>query len=326
MYSNKTNRCFGHKIINSIRKSSSRFRNKTSAFHLLPLGLIVGLCSSCATSRTVSDDRQNTVQPSAAKVRSENIEHKSASKNPPDLSGSVQAQINEIHETLLQVNRRLIELEVEIKTITGKNPIEKTEFIHKTGDMGMPTNADEGAAEPGSGRHDSTEKSAQKSEAVFHYQRAFNDLKSKSFVPAIEKWNRFLELYPTHALAGSAQFYLGQSYSELGDFENAKRELQKVLTTYGSSPLVSEALLLLVQSEKKTGLKDAAEKHQELLTSLFPNSPAAWKFLNQPASPTGASTQDVSNGETSKSGIDPPPTVPTDSSEATVEPSKTNDH
>lgn len=88
-------------------------------------------------------------------------------------------------------------------------------------------------------------------------------------------FSEFLEKAPDHPLAGSAQFYVGESYFKQKEYKLALQEYQRVLTSYDRSPVVADTLARMITTEEILKKQPEAEKHQHLLTSLFPNSPAA---------------------------------------------------
>lgn len=124
---------------------------------------------------------------------------------------------------------------------------------------------------------------------------------AKKHTEAVLAFSNFLEKYPDHALAGSAQFYIGVSYSNQNEPKLALHELERVLTSYDRSVPVAETLRRMAELEDSLKLTADAQKHRQLLNSLFAQSPAA--------ATTAANTQSKPAANPSLDEP-PPPTAP----------------
>jgi tol-pal system protein YbgF len=145
---------------------------------------------------------------------------------------------------------------------------------------------------------------------------------SRNYPDATLEFSAFVDQYPDHPLAGSAQYYLGESYFKQKEYKLAARELGRVITTYDRSPHIADTLRDLAISEDKIGQTEEAARHRQLLTSLFPHSPAAHSGTaadeapetESPAtahSPTHSSESGTTSQATKSSQLDaPPPTAP----------------
>jgi outer membrane protein assembly factor BamD (BamD/ComL family) len=58
------------------------------------------------------------------------------------------------------------------------------------------------------------------------------------------------------------------------EYKNAAAEYERVLTSYDRSPHIADTLKELAETEDQLKLTDRAARHRQLLTSLFPQSPA----------------------------------------------------
>ena len=115
---------------------------------------------------------------------------------------------------------------------------------------------------------------------VAQYRKALMLLETGKNPDSIIEFGNFLENYPDHVLAGSAQFHIGEAYFRRGEYKLATQELNRVLTTYDRSTFVPETLRLLTLSAERLKDSESATKHRETLVSLFPQSPAAREFMN----------------------------------------------
>ena len=89
------------------------------------------------------------------------------------------------------------------------------------------------------------------------------------------KFRAFIQRHKTHPLTGSAQFHLGKAFYKQGKLAQAIPEFRKVLSHYGGSIHVSDALGQLAISELKQNNRTEAARYRELLVTLFPQSSAA---------------------------------------------------
>ncbi|OFZ82885.1 MAG: hypothetical protein A3K03_01005 [Bdellovibrionales bacterium RIFOXYD1_FULL_44_7] len=144
---------------------------------------------------------------------------------------------------------------------TSSVPIPSSEYI---GDTVPPTKAP-----------NDPDKGFVNDNAVKNYRQAILLFQSQKYPEAVLAFSAFLERFADHPLAGSAQFYVGESYFRQNEHKLAIQEFQRVLTSYDRSSHISLTLKQIAAAEE--ALKQTAEavKHKQLLTSLFPQSPAA---------------------------------------------------
>jgi tol-pal system protein YbgF len=157
--------------------------------------------------------------------------------------------------------------------------------------------------------------------AVQLYRKANILFESQKYPEANLAYMNFLEKYPDHPLAGSAQFHVGDGYFKQKEYKQAVEEFQKVLTSYDRSPVVSITLRKLTEAEDALGKAEEAARYRQQLLSLFPNSPSAQNLPQvaevKPAAPTTAQSETLRDQEApraapaGKRDLDqPPPTAP----------------
>lgn len=112
-------------------------------------------------------------------------------------------------------------------------------------------------------------------DAVQLYRKALILYQAGKYADSVLEFSGFLERFPDHALAGSAQFYVGDSYFRQKEYKLAHQEYTRVLTSYDRSAHVAHALRQLAEVEDIMKKHEDAARHRQLLTSLFPQSPAA---------------------------------------------------
>jgi len=99
-------------------------------------------------------------------------------------------------------------------------------------------------------------------EAANMYEEAFANIKSNDYPAAQEQFKAFLEQYPTHALAGNAKYWLGETYYAKGKYEDAARIFAEGYQKYPKGSKSADNLL-------KLGLSlDALGKKQDACTAL----------------------------------------------------------
>jgi TolA-binding protein len=112
-------------------------------------------------------------------------------------------------------------------------------------------------------------------EAIQAFRKASISWQAAKFADAVLGFSRFLERYPDHPLAGTAQYYVGNAYFQQKEYKLALQEYSRVLTSYDRSAHVSDTLAEMARAEDALKNPEAAARHRQLLTSLFPQSPAA---------------------------------------------------
>ena len=85
------------------------------------------------------------------------------------------------------------------------------------------------------------------------YESAFSYLKSGDYDSSEQYFSQFVDTYPDHALAGNAQYWLGESHYVRGDFEKAARIFAAGYRKYPKGPKAPDNLLKLGLSLANTG-------------------------------------------------------------------------
>lgn len=142
-------------------------------------------------------------------------------------------------------------------------------------------------------------------DATGQFRKAMIVFRAQKYPEAILAFSAFLEKYPDHPLAGSAQFYVGESYMKQKEYKLAIQEFQRVLTSYDRSSHISDTLSEMALAEDQLKIPNEASRHRQLLTSLFPQSPAASQFSSRTE---GEPLEENPEKETSSKEI--PPTAP----------------
>ena len=107
------------------------------------------------------------------------------------------------------------------------------------------------------------------------YDRALSDLQSGNYAGAEADFAQLVEQFPSHKMAGNAQYWLGETYYVRRQFKQAAQAFLAGYTTYAESKKAPDSLLklgmtLTALGEKKTGCDAFAE-----LNAKFPDAPDA---------------------------------------------------
>ena len=106
------------------------------------------------------------------------------------------------------------------------------------------------------------------------YERAYGYLLQQNYAGAERAFEDFLQRYPDDALAGNAQYWLGESLYVRGQYKAAASAFLKGYQTYRNSAKAPDSLLKLAMSLDRLGQKGAACSSFDELDSRFPNAPS----------------------------------------------------
>lgn len=99
------------------------------------------------------------------------------------------------------------------------------------------------------------------------YDFAFSFLRRSDFPSAEAAFKAFLEAHPTHALAGNAQYWLGETYYVRQDYPKAAAAFLKGFQTYGDGAKGPDSLLKLGMSLSSMNQnQQACSAFEELLS------------------------------------------------------------
>lgn len=107
------------------------------------------------------------------------------------------------------------------------------------------------------------------------YERALTDLQAGNYSGARVDFASLVERFPSHKMAGHAQYWLGETFYVQRQYKQAAQAFLVGYTTYAASKKAPDSLLklgmtLTALGEKKTGCDAFAE-----LNAKFPDAPSA---------------------------------------------------
>ncbi len=105
------------------------------------------------------------------------------------------------------------------------------------------------------------------------YETAYGYLLQQDYVSAEAGFDEFLKRFPSDALAGNAQYWLGELFFVRGQYKAAAGAFLKGYQTYARSAKAPDSLLKLAMSLDRLGQKDAACSSFLELNAKFPQAP-----------------------------------------------------
>jgi len=241
--------------------------------------LVLGACSSVQKASENENDKAEAAPP-ISEMRTQ--------------MGALNARIEELEGKLTSLNGKLESMQAAASTSADRMERSAAAPVipHPATRAGAPISISKASSDPEAG--------FMSDDAIQSYRKALVLLQSQQHSESVLAFSNFLEQYPDHPLAGSAQFYVGEAYFQQKEYKLALQEYRRVLTSYDRSAQVPEALHKMALAEDLLNMKEDAKAHRQLLTSLYPQSPAA-----------GANAEQESTESSAPRGLDGvPPTAP----------------
>ena len=107
------------------------------------------------------------------------------------------------------------------------------------------------------------------------YKTAIDTLREGRYEEATNQLQGFLARYPSSPLAGDAQYWLGESYYVLREFERARQAFLSLGIDHPDSKHLADAMLRLGYIYDDSGDKTRAREVLQKLTEAYPDSRAA---------------------------------------------------
>jgi TolA-binding protein len=110
--------------------------------------------------------------------------------------------------------------------------------------------------------------------AVGEFEKAMRLFRSGNYTDAEMAFTHVAESFPEHILAGSAQFYGGESYFMMGEYKLALNEYMKVPASFASSPRVASAMVRIGHCYEAIGNGTESARTLALARDSFPGNPS----------------------------------------------------
>lgn len=111
------------------------------------------------------------------------------------------------------------------------------------------------------------------------FENARNSFLQHDYREAQERFTRFIKNNPESILAGSAQYWLGESFYMQGQYKKAAAAFLKGYQTYSSNPKAPNSLFKLAISLDHLGKRLSACKFLKELTIQYPRKPEDFQYL-----------------------------------------------
>ncbi len=105
------------------------------------------------------------------------------------------------------------------------------------------------------------------------YEKAYSYLLQQDYGAAEASFRDFLVQHPEHELAGSAQYWLGETHYLRGEFKTAATAFLEGYEKHRQNAKAADSLLKLAMSLERLGQRSAACSSFSELSAQFPNAP-----------------------------------------------------
>lgn len=109
------------------------------------------------------------------------------------------------------------------------------------------------------------------------YQKGLNDVHNGDYLGATNTFRQFIQTYLKSTMVPNAQFWIGECYFAMRDYQRAIKEYQVVVERYGRSEKANAALFKQGLAFEALGMKEEAKLFLQKLIAKAPNSPEARK-------------------------------------------------
>ncbi|WP_447600062.1 tol-pal system protein YbgF [Nitrospira sp. Nam80] len=103
------------------------------------------------------------------------------------------------------------------------------------------------------------------------YDRVMDEFRQRDYEAALSGFRFFLELHGQSALAGNAQYWIGECQYRLGRYQDALDSFYTVLSYYPLSPKLPASTLKIGQAYTKLGDKEKARMMYERVVDQYPD-------------------------------------------------------
>jgi tol-pal system protein YbgF len=107
------------------------------------------------------------------------------------------------------------------------------------------------------------------------YNRVMDEFKQRDYEAALAGFRLFIELHGRSALAANAQYWMGECQYRMGRYKDALNSFYNVLLSYPLSPKLAASTLKLGQTYTKLGDQDNARIMFDRVASQYPDSSEA---------------------------------------------------
>ena len=172
-----------------------------------------------------------------------------------DTTAEQNASIQEIKENIKFTNDQIVRLDNSLRSQRTTNPLPQAAELFKPGGFDVQTS----------------------------YQAAIEDYNAKRYEAAISAFNEILTVSPASSLADNAQYWIGECYYSMGNYDRALDAFGRVFD-HPESNKIAAAHLKIALTRQKMGDADAARTELNNVVRNYPGSDEsalASRLLNQ---------------------------------------------
>lgn len=230
--------------------------------------LLLPLLGACATKRDVRDLRDEMAAMRAAQD-SALREMQRQNRLMLDSIASQNARLRgDISNRFLQVDRQL----VQIQELTGQGQQRLAELREQINSQAREAARQTEAAPAGT---DTAPAGGSDASADELYNTSLASLRRGSLQTARAGFQEFLRAYPQHRLAPDALFYVGETYNEGKDVQQALQTYAQVVQRYPASSKAPTALYRAGTVEAQRGNRTEARALFNRVVQQYPRAPEA---------------------------------------------------
>ena len=185
-----------------------------------------------------------------------------------------------VRESVLDMNSRIGKLDARMSDLQTamnviKNPPAPPPSVSSTPLNGMPASTPTGTRPAVSNSAPSGPPPGMQAEAT--YTNAYRDYMGGSYDLALGEFSEYLKYFGTTQFAPNAQYYVGDIYYKLKDYNSAVGAFDAVLEKFQDNSKTADAHLMKGRSLMQLGKRDAAAREYREITTRYANSEAAPK-------------------------------------------------
>ena len=242
---------------------------------------VIFLQSGCGWKRIHRDTEAEDNESSKSSTKTENLSKLNTTENLAAALSRAQSRIEELDAKFAALSDKVDSTRLAVDNLNGNKPL-KTVAVGSANEVTASSNQtalidnnkkDQHEINSHTEDNENSKSLLKMDKAISDFMKAMSTFKSGKFSDAELEFNHFSEQYPDHILAGSAQFYSGESYYNLGEYKLAINEYNKVVASFGSSPRVSSAMVRIAQCYEHIGNTGEANRTLTLAKELFDGSP-----------------------------------------------------
>lgn len=231
------------------------------------LSFFLSLTSNTFAEDTFLHDEINQIKEDIVVIQRQLYREKADVEAPKDSVSDFHVRFGEYDQMIRDMNGKVESIEFRLNTLE-----KKMEMIDK--DIELRFNQMKKQAQPLPSNHTKNNKTLSAPAGMSSkelYEKALNDLKMNKLTDAETKFSQFLTSYPKDALAGNAQYWLGEVYYKQQNFAKAAVAFKEGYSKYPEGTKGADCLLKLGLSMKALNKKDEACMAFTNLPTVFNN-------------------------------------------------------